>query len=163
MRKKVPNAFVAAFLVLGLGLAPQAAAKGEGKALQGLQPSAESFFQRAGFLLKQKDRLGLSDDQVRAIQGLKSDMRKNLIRSEAEIEIFEIDIFTKLHDETAHPSEVQRLIEQKFDAKKELSQSLADGYFKLRSALSEQQRQALKQMGREWLEAYENRDTKGNA
>ncbi|HTL48672.1 MAG TPA: Spy/CpxP family protein refolding chaperone [Verrucomicrobiae bacterium] len=149
------GALILALAALGV---PRASAQRSEAAWQEFQPSPDSFFRKAGFLLKQKEQLGLTEEQVRSIRDLNTETKKNLIRGGAEIEIFELDIFTKLHDEGADPAEVQKLIEQKFDTQKKLSQNVADAYFRLKGTLDDRQQQTLNDLGKKWLDETEKRD-----
>ena len=112
------------------------------------------FFHKAHFLLKSQEQLGLSDEQVKAIKDLKVETKKNDIRQDAEIKALDMDIFSKLGEEKIDTAAVQKLIDQKYDAKKATAQSFVDAYAKLMNTLNDKQREALKALKKEKMKDY---------
>ena len=98
--------------------------------------------------MKNKDELKLSDNQITGIKNLKVNAKKNLIRKKAEIDVISVDIKSKLWDETIDVSGINKLVDQKYDLKKEKTKSLIAAYAELKKILSKEQKEILKELMR---------------
>ena len=96
------------------------------------------------FLLKNKEELGLSDKQVGKIKDLKVNTKKNLIRKNAEIEILAIDIKAGLWKDTVDSAMLGKLIDKKYEIKKEKAKSTVNAYAALKNILTKGQKEKLK-------------------
>ena len=110
---------------------------------------AGSFFHKAHHLLKAQEELKLSEEQVQSIRDLKLDVSKNLIRQHAEIEILELDIQSQLRGDKFDVAAVQKLVDQKYDAKKDMAKKVIESYAKLKTILSDKQWEALRSLKKE--------------
>jgi Spy/CpxP family protein refolding chaperone len=136
--------------------------KGDGKNCQkGKCEYSQKFLMDAHKLLKEKASLTLTADQVKAIQDLKRDAEKNSIKQSAEIQVLELDIKAKLHEDKVDLAAVQGLIDQKYEIQKSLEKSAVEASVKLQSLLTDKQSEQYKKMqkecGRERKERNENR------
>jgi Spy/CpxP family protein refolding chaperone len=118
------------------------------------------FFREAGFVLKSKDALSLSADQVTAIQALHVAAQKDAIQKKADAQILELDLRSKMHGDVADLVSVNNLIDQKYEIKKAQAKALAEAHFKLREILNDQQKIALKDLVKEKMKARKAHFTK---
>lgn len=115
--------------------------KGKGHKEKGLD---EKIFYKAHFLMKNQEELGLSDEQVEKIKDLKVDVKKDLIKKDAEIEILAVDIKAKLYEDKIDVKAINKLVDQKYEIKKEKAKTLVEKYAALKGMLSEEQMGKLK-------------------
>lgn len=111
------------------------------------------FFHKAYFLLKSKDQIGLSEDQAASIQSLLLETKKTSIRQKAENEVLKMDIHSKLRDKKADEAEIQKLIDQKYENKKNIDKTYLSAYLKLKSTLNDKQWEAFKNLKKEKMSA----------
>jgi len=142
---------VALVLVLAIGfLAPMAHAFDCGKGKAGWQGGSkdckEKIFLKAHKILKNKEELGLSDEQVQKIKDLKISAKKDLIRKEAEIDILKVDIKSEMYKDTIDVAAVNAFIDKKYDLKKEKTKSLIAAFVALKNILTEDQKKKLKEI-----------------
>jgi hypothetical protein len=104
----------------------------------------EKVFKKLHVIMKNKDELKLSENQITEIRKLKVDAKKDLIRKKAEIDLISVDIKSKLWDETIDVSRINKLVDQKYDLKKEKTKSLIAAYAELKKILSKEQKEMLK-------------------
>jgi len=95
-------------------------------------------------ILTHKDDLGLSDEQVKKIKGLKIKTKKNLIKQKAEIDLIKIDIKSSLWEDKIDIKTIEKLIDQKYEIKKEKAKALINSYAELKNILSDEQKAKLK-------------------
>lgn len=106
------------------------------------------FFHKAHFVLSNGDELALSEEQEEAIRELKIELKKKLIRQEAEIDIAAVDIRAELMEDTVDLESVKPLVDKKYALKKEKAYSLVEAYAELKDTLNEEQKQTLKDLWR---------------
>jgi hypothetical protein len=58
------------------------------------------------FILRHRDQLGLSSEQVQGLEGLRNDFQREMIRSEADLRIAEMDLSSLL---SADPVDLQKV------------------------------------------------------
>ena len=110
------------------------------------------FIHKAFFLIKAQDKLGLYEDQVKAISNLKLETEKNAIHQEADLKTLDLDIRTQLHSDKSDLDSLSKLIDQKYEAKKIMEKVAAEAYLKLKGILTPDQQAALKKLKKEWKE-----------
>ena len=145
MRK---NVCLAGLLVLVLGLVFSAGSlyadgKGHGKG-HGKEGLDEKFMKKAHMIMMYQDELGLSDETVDGIKALKIETKKNLITKKAQIEVLAIDIKAGLYAEKIDVEAIDKLIDQKYELKKEKAKMLVAAYAKLKGMLTEEQMDTMK-------------------
>lgn len=104
------------------------------------------FFMKSHFILENREELGLTDDNVKAIESLKTDTLKSLIRQNADIAVVCIDIKTALHQYPIDTAAVNKLVDQKYDLKKAKTKTLVDAIAKLKGTLTKEQYDKLKEI-----------------
>lgn len=140
---------VAAMLVSAMMLgfpASDSYAEHNGKSKEGCGRFEDKFFYKAGCILKSKDELGLSDRQITQIKELKINTKKDLIRKNAEIDILAIDIKQAIWQDPIDTDAVGKLIDKKYDLKKEKTKSVVKAYAALKGILTEEQKAKLKDL-----------------
>ena len=141
MRK---NVCVTGLLVLVLGLflsVGSLSADGKGHGKKSLD---EKFMKKAHFIMLYQDELGISDETVDGIKALKIETKKNLIMKNAQIEVLAIDIKSGLYAEKIDVEAIDKLIDQKYELKKEKAKMLVAAYATLKGMLTEEQMDTLK-------------------
>ncbi len=104
------------------------------------------FYMKAYMIIKNSDELGLSDKMVDKIRELKMSTKKSLVMKKAEIEVIGLDIKSMLHGDTVNIEEINKLIDKKYDLKKEKTKSIVAACVTLKSYLSEDQMDKLKKL-----------------
>ncbi len=97
------------------------------------------FFFKAHMLLESGKELGLSEDQLKAIRDLKIDVKKSLIRQEAEIDVLKLEIMNQMYQEKVDAAAVNKLIDEKYELKKAKTKGIVDALLKLKGMLSAEQ------------------------
>jgi len=104
----------------------------------------DKFFKKAHMILGSKADLQLSDKQVAKVKDLKLQTRKDLVMKEAEIEVVEIDITAALHTDVINLKSVNNLNKKKYKLKNNKADLLAKSFATLKSILSDDQKEKLK-------------------
>ncbi len=122
---------------------------GGGK-MRGGESVSDIFFFKAHTLLKLEDKLGLSKEQAEAIKTLSTEVKKDVVRREAEIQVIKLDLFTHLRNETVDVKAVQALVDQKYEAKKSMEKSVVEAYAKLKGSITAEQWAKFKELKKEF-------------
>ncbi|MDA9101217.1 hypothetical protein N9K06_00930 [Omnitrophica bacterium] len=118
-----------------------------GCAYDGQKSALESkLFHKAHFILENRDEIGLSEEQADQIKAIKLDVKKGVIRQDAEIDVIKLDIMSLLQQETIDTAAVNKLIDEKYKIKKAKAKTLVDQYAKLKSVLTSEQHAAMKEI-----------------
>ena len=104
----------------------------------------EKFSKKAHFFLKNQEELELSDEQIEKIKDLKIKAQKDIIRKNAELEILALDLKSGLWKDTINTNKVNKLIDKKYDLKKEKAKSLVNAYAALKNILTKEQKEKMK-------------------
>lgn len=75
-------------------------------------PIIGKFMKKAHFFLSHADEIGLSDDQVKQIKAMKTEMQKTSIRQAAEMQVFMLDIEAKLHEDTVDVEGINAMMDK---------------------------------------------------
>jgi len=105
----------------------------------------DKFYHKAHFVLKHAETAGLSDEQIQAIKDLKHETKKSLIQRQANIDIFALDIESKLRERSPLDLEgINQLIDQKYEIKKSKVKGLASALSQLKGIVTDEQWDELK-------------------
>ncbi len=104
------------------------------------------FYKKAMLIIKNQDELGLSDEEVKKIKGLKIATKKDLIRKDAEIEVLGLDIMAAMWEDAIDLEAVNVLIDKKYELKKEKAKSIVAAYATLKTMLTKEQQKKLKSL-----------------
>lgn len=140
---------IALLLVIGLVLSVTAldAYAFDGGKKKGCQKAGgleKKFLCKAHFVLKNSDELGLSDKQIKEIKTLKIDAKKDIIRKKSEIDLIAVDIKAAMYTDPIDTAAINKLIDKKYDLKKEKTKALVGAYAALGGTLTEEQKANLK-------------------
>ena len=144
--KKFAIVSLVAFLVIALPALAYTDTDCDCKKMKHKAKMEEKVFKKIHVIMKNKDELKLSENQITEIKKLKVDARKDFIRKKAEIEVSGVDIRSKLWDETIDISSINKLVDQKYDLKKEKTKSLIAAYAELKKILSKEQKEKLEEL-----------------
>ena len=104
---------------------------------------------KAATICKNKSELGLTDEQVEQIKALKIAAKKNLISTQAEIDIVKIDLQAEMWKDTIDTEAVNKLIDKKYELQKETAKSTVGAYAKIKNILTADQQKQLKTLYKE--------------
>jgi len=124
----------------------EAYAHDSGKAEGRHGKSKNKFFCKTHFVLKNEDELGLSDKQAEQIKNLKIRTKKDLIRKKAEIDILALDIKAEMRKDPINTNAINKLIDKKYELKKEKAKFLVSAYAALKGTLTAEQKTKLKDL-----------------
>lgn len=144
MNKKTVIASLLAFALILNITALEAYAFNCGKTKGRAWSLERTFFRKAHLILINQEELGLSDKQVKEIRDLKTKAKKDLIRKNAEIDIIALDISRAMWEEPVDTGAINKLIDKKYDLKKENAKSLVEAYAALKGVLKDEQKDKLK-------------------
>lgn len=157
MNKKLVSAAVLALILVFSVTMADAYTSGHGKSKKGYHYKSEKhkddleskFYRKAMLVYKKRDELGLSEKQAKSVKSLKLEAKKDLIRKKAEIEIIALDIKAKLWEDEVDAAGVNKLIDRKYELKKEKAKALVGAYATLKDMLSAKQKEKLKELYKE--------------
>lgn len=102
-------------------------------------PVTAKFFKKASFFLDNKDEIGLSEDQVKAIRALWGEVKRSSIRAKADMEVWTLDLMDKLSEPTVDTVAVGAMIDQGMAGFSSGAKATVDKYVQLKAVLSEAQ------------------------
>ncbi len=103
-------------------------------------------YSKACMMLKNREELGLSDEQVDKIKALKHDAKKDAIRKQSEIDLVAVDIKKEMYEDTLNVEAVNKLIDKKYELKKEKAKASVKACADLKGTLTEEQKAKLKEI-----------------
>ena len=104
------------------------------------------LFHKIHAALKNQEDLGITDEQIEKIKTLKIELKKDLIKRNAEIDLVKVDIKSELWKDPIDKERVYKLIDQKYKQKKEKAKALIDACDMFRKILTDDQKKKLKSM-----------------
>ena len=117
----------------------------------------DKFFKKTGMMLSNKEELGLSDEQVNKVKELKMNTKKDIIRKDAEIEILALEIKSEMWKDPADTVAVNKLVDKKYDLKKEKTKALVAGCAALKDVLTKDQEAKMKELRKKCKEEKSER------
>ena len=118
----------------------------KGHKMWGNKGHHEMFLQKAHLALAKAKELGLSDDQVSKIKDLTYNLKKSLIKEDADIKSLGLDIRTAITKDTVDTNAVNSLIDQKYTLKATKAKEAVQACANLKKILSKDQYDKLKEM-----------------
>jgi len=104
--------------------------------------------------LMNKSELGISENAFNKIKEIKINIKKDLIKSAAEVDLLAVDIKTKLW-EASDINEISKLIDKKYEIKKESMKKLVSAMLHFKKAVTEDQLMKLHSMIRPEISAQQ--------
>ena len=98
------------------------------------------------FALQNADDLELTAEQTSDLKELKRSVKKQVIQSDAAVDVVKIDLYAAMAEDPMNVDEVNDLVDQKYDAKKHKAKSLVQAYAKFQSILNDEQKTKMKSM-----------------
>jgi len=105
---------------------------------------SKMLLSKMGLALKNKEELGLTDQQEKDIKKIKTDTKKSLIKQGAEIQLVCIDIKALMWEDKIDTKAVNSLIDKKYDLKKEKAKMLIASCAQFRGILTDEQSKQIK-------------------
>ena len=112
-------------------------------------PFAGCLMKTSCYLLKNKEELSLTDDQVSRIKAISEKREKDSIQLKADARKVYVDIKTEFSDENFDASGINALIDKKFDLKKQIVKSFVNSHAEILAVLTSEQREKLKEIKKE--------------
>ncbi|MFH1593320.1 MAG: hypothetical protein ABID09_01320 [Candidatus Omnitrophota bacterium] len=119
---------------------------GHGKGRTQKDGLSEKFYEKAHFLMSNAEELGLSDEQVSKIKDIKLKTKRDLILKKAEIEVVALDIDAMMHEDVINKVDIDKLIDKKYDLKKENAKLLVGSYATLKGLITKEQKDKMKEI-----------------
>ncbi len=116
---------------------------GKGESLE------DKFMDKASFIMMNKDELGVTEEQERKVKDLKLELRKTLIKKQAEIDLLALEIKSGLWEDTVDTAALSKLIEQKYGLKKDKAVAVVEAYANLKKILTKEQMANMKKLWHE--------------
>lgn len=113
-------------------------------------PILGKFNMKAYWLMRHKDELGLTADQVAKIKSLQLDMAKNMIRGQAEMKIGMMEMENQLSQETLNVEAIESMIDSGMAGMATGAKASVKAYAELKSLLTEEQKAKAKEI---WVAA----------
>src|SRR3989338_2877836 len=102
-------------------------------------PIIDKIMKKAHFLLDNKDEIGLSDEQVDTVKGLKLQAKKSMIRGEADMQIMMLDMKSKLREDIFDAEGINAMIDDGMAQMTQSAKASVDVYAKLKAVLTPEQ------------------------
>ena len=116
------------------------------------------FIHKAGFVLKNAQALGLTEDQAGKIKASEYNFQKSLIKGEADLKSLGLDIKEALRKDAVDLKAVNGLIDQKYAAKAQAAKEDVAARAELKTILTKEQQQKLKDICTAKMEEMEGRE-----
>jgi len=107
---------------------------------------SDKVLKKAVKILNNKGKLNLSDAQITQIKDLISNMKKQHIQDQAEIDLVTTDIKAKMREEPMDAAAVDVLINKKYELEKNKARSEVKAYITLQNILTDEQKTKLKDL-----------------
>jgi len=129
---------------------------------------SDKFYHKYDFLMSHKEEIGLTDPQTKTLDELKFQLKRKTIETEAKQELAMVEVWQELNQDKPDMAKVDNAINAKYAAKAEAARAQAAALVDLTSLLDENQRTAMKKIGRQekgasYKEATQRADKIGEA
>ncbi len=102
-------------------------------------PIASKLMKKAKFFLANQKEIGLSEDQVAQIKAIKMATKKNMIKGQADMEIFEMDLSEMMSAPKVDLTAANTMLDQASAGWGTAAKATLADYAKLKAVLNEQQ------------------------
>jgi len=110
---------------------------------------SDKFYHKYDFLMSHKEEIGLTDPQTKTLDELKFQLKRKTIETEAKQELAMVEVWQELNQDKPDMAKVDNAINAKYAAKAEAARAQAAALVDLTSLLDENQRTAMKKIGRQ--------------
>lgn len=109
----------------------------------------EKFFHIIGDVLENYEVLGLPKEDKKKFAELKMNTKKAMIQSMCEVELIMVDMMGALWQNPVNTGEINKMIDKKYDLKRENMKHLVQAFASFKKMLSEEQLRKLMQLCKE--------------
>lgn len=109
----------------------------------------DKFMDKASFIMMNKDELGITGEQEKTIKDLKTELKRTLIKKQAEIDLLALEIKSGLWEDTIDTAALSKLIAQKYELKKDKTIAIVEAYANLKKTLTKEQMDSMKKLWHE--------------
>ena len=106
----------------------------------------DKLHEKTHLIFSNKEELGLSDSQVEKIKELKIATKKDIISKDASIDIMAVDIKAEMWKDPINVDKINKLIDKKYDIKKEKMKIIVKTYADIKDILTKDQKAKLKEI-----------------
>lgn len=110
----------------------------------------DAYFEKVEFLMRHEKELALTDQQIQTIRDKKFEIKRQMIQSEAQIELAMLDVLKQLHNDVPDMDKIDTLIDNKIEVKRTLAKSLAQALVGMKNILTPEQKAKSKEIF--WVE-----------
>jgi Spy/CpxP family protein refolding chaperone len=111
-------------------------------------------------MLRNADKLNLSDEQIKNLENLKRKYSKDIIKQDAEMRIAEIDLGALLKEPEINLSEVKEVLKKVENIKTQIRYLRIMAFVEARKILTDEQKNSLKKLmemrGAPWMKGMTN-------
>jgi hypothetical protein len=104
------------------------------------------FYKKVKFLLKNHEELALTDKQIDDIKAMKYKVKKEVISKDTEIDMTKAELSEEMWKDEPSSAVLNKLIEKKYDLKKEKAKILSQGCLDLKGVLNKEQSKEAKKL-----------------
>ena len=104
----------------------------------------EKILKKAHVILVNAEELGLAEKQIDDIKAWKITTKKQVIKLNADIEVFKLDVYAQMWQDSIDVATVNGLIDQLYGLKANKNKLMVEAYINLMELLTEKQKVALK-------------------
>jgi Spy/CpxP family protein refolding chaperone len=146
--RKYLIATITLILALGLMQSVSFAEKGRGNVhgRDHKESIDNKFFKKVKMIYLYQDELNVNEKQIDQIKELKIALKKDLIKSKAEMDIIGVDIRSLLYQDVIDVEAADELIDQKYEIKKDRMKNVIKSYAQLKKILTKEQIEKLKEI-----------------
>ena len=145
MKTNLSKMLLVSFLCIGI-IAAGAYAYAYDKKGDGGRSFEKKFNSKVKMIMSNAEELELSDAQLKQIKDLKMKIKKALIRQDAEIDIATLDIKAEMWQDKTDTGAINKLIDKKYDLKKEKAKAVVGAYADLKGILTKGQQEKMKEI-----------------
>ena len=102
-------------------------------------PIIQKIMKKAHFFLENKDEMGLSEEQVTKIKTIKMDAKKSAIHMGADMQIFEMDLKSKLDESNMDVEGIDAMIDESMAGMSKSAKGSVQAYADLKAILTDDQ------------------------
>jgi Spy/CpxP family protein refolding chaperone len=149
MKKYLATAIVLLF-TLGLMQSVSFADKGKGHSREKQKKESidKKFFKKVKKIYRYQDELKVTEEQLSKIRKLKITLKKDLIRSKADMDVIGVDLRSLLYEDAIDTAKANSLIDKKYEIKKARTKNSVKSFAQLKKILSTQQLDMLQEIRR---------------
>jgi Spy/CpxP family protein refolding chaperone len=114
----------------------------------------DRFFMKVKMIKKHQEEIGVTDDQMHQIKDIKTALKKDTIRKQAEIDILKIDIRSLMHKEQVDVKAVYKLIDKKYENKKAKAKKAVESFAQLKKIITKDQMAKLRSIKKNKMKGH---------